>query len=231
MRVLARISYTLAGLALAAPAGAWADPPASAETGHHHHPRRTLFGRQRQCVDCQRAQARAQTGVTPPPPPVLPVPMVSGGECASCGGQTQVVSAHHQGRAGVASVGAQPGYAVVGNEPVNQMSPDGSPLPIGVVQPQLAAAGQPSARMPMSMPAGAGPRDGDVMASSYSPAPPMPPGANRPHILSHLLGVSGLGRDGREARQRRKEEAHASIPYGVNPQTITELPAKAVYGR
>ncbi|MFO0950347.1 MAG: hypothetical protein U0835_04205 [Isosphaeraceae bacterium] len=54
---------------------------------------------------------------------------------------------------------------------------------------------------------------------------------NRPHIVSHLLGVSGIGREAREARARRREEAHAAIPYGPSSQPVSELPARMVYGR
>lgn len=232
MRVLARISCTLAGLALAAPVAAWAGPPTSADpsaAAKPHKHRRTLFGGERLCAECQRARAKAEHGVNVPPPPPLPGPAVSGGECTACGAATQVTASHGpmKGAPGMASTAGGPGYAVVGAEPpVDYAATGADPLPVGVATPRMASRPAPAPARP-----GAGPRDASLMTSSYSPAPPVAPGANRPHVLSHLFGLSDLGRESRAKYERRREEAHASIPYGTQAPTVTELPAKAVYGR
>jgi hypothetical protein len=238
MRVLARISCTLAGLALAAPVAAWADPPptadpAAAPVKPHKH-RRSLFGGERLCAECQRARAMALDGVNVPPPPAYPPGVViNGGDCATCGNPRPVlarggsltespgaVAAPAAGTALAASAGhaavsgESPGYAAVGSEPA----------PIGVVQPRVAAVAP--ARKP-----GAGPFDGAVAPSSYSPAPPQPPGVNRPHIIAHLLGISDMRHALHESMDRHLDDAHAAISYGPQEPTVTELPAKAVYGK
>ena len=65
-----------------------------------------------------------------------------------------------------------------------------------------------------------------------APDPIKPAGSNRPHILSHLFGLSAIGSDYREAKQRRRGEDHASIRYD-QPQAerVTDLPASKVYGK
>jgi hypothetical protein len=107
-----------------------------------------------------------------------------------------------------------PGYAVVGG-----MVPGADPSPIGVATAGPAAAG------------GRGPYDRSVMPASVASDPLSPPGHNRPHVIGHLFGVTALGRDWRESRERRERESHASIPYGAPNQQVTELPAAMVYGR
>jgi hypothetical protein len=56
-------------------------------------------------------------------------------------------------------------------------------------------------------------------------------GHNRPHIISHLFGLDAIGRRGREERERRNREKHASISYQPHTGPVTELPASLVYGR
>jgi hypothetical protein len=55
--------------------------------------------------------------------------------------------------------------------------------------------------------------------------------ANRPHILSHLLGVGGIRKHIRESREDKGREAHASIAYDAPTQPVNELPASVVYGK
>ena len=96
---------------------------------------------------------------------------------------------------GRAVVGGESDYAFYGNDPA----------PIGMVQPRLAAAGA------MSRPGG--PRDRSVMPTSSPSDPLLPKAASSPHVLSHLFGLSAIGRDAAR-RERRKEEKHARIAYG-----------------
>jgi hypothetical protein len=255
MRVLATVGYTLAGLMLAAPAARAQQPvyyapvpagmapagmapapapyyapvpagmapagmapagmaPAPAPTQAPHKHKRSLFGGEKLCPDCQRARVKAQDGVNVPPPPPLPGVVSSGGSCTACGGHTHMVL-NGDPRSMMTAGGEASGYAVVGNDPT----------PIGEVQPMLAGSRPtPGAR-------GGGPRDASVMMSGYSPTPVKPDGVNRPHVISHLLGVSAIGRQSREARARRKEERHASIAYGPQQTPpVNDLPARMVYG-
>lgn len=224
MHLLARTGLALLGLALAAPVAVWADPPASADSSNPHQHRRGLFGKQKLCAECQRAKLQAQ-GINIPPPPALPQGVVTtdGGVCTTCqqaAGQEGVVISSTEAAPGYAVVGGDsaPGYAVVGGQ-----MPTADPSPIGVVQGRPAQA--------PGRPAGT---DRSVMQASVAPAPDpvRPAGSNRPQILSHLFGISAIGRDYREAKQRRKGEAHAAIRYDQPPtERVTDLPASKVYGK
>lgn len=223
MHLLARTGLAFLGLALATPVAVWADPPASASSNPHNH-RRGLFGKQKLCAECQRAKLQAQ-GINIPPPPSLPGQVVSegvvteGGVCTACqAGQGAVVSDSASGYAVVGGDSA-PGYAVVGGQ-----APSADPSPIGVVQARPTQAPGRSAGTDRSV----------MQASNAGPAPDpiKPAGSNRPQILSHLFGFSAIGRDYREARQRRKGEEHASIRYDQpEAQRVTDLPASKVYGK
>jgi hypothetical protein len=257
MRMLARIGLTLAGLALAVPAAsrAQAPDPASpaaptAKRGGHKllRPRLGKHANPRLCADCQRRKLMAEKGVNVPPPPMLPPGTVpSGSACAVCGGLTTVVSGKltpammlSSGTISAPSsmtASAAPGRAVVGDEPPGFAAVGPEPTPIGVVQPRLAAGGY-GAGAGVGVGAGpAFPRDPSVMATSASAASVTParepvslPGTNRPHILSHLIGVTAIGRDFRANRERQRMEQHASISYGSGNEPVTELPASMVYG-
>jgi len=228
MRLLTRTTLAVVGLALAGPASTWADPPAPAGAPHKHP--RGLFGKEKLCADCQRAKLQSQ-GISIPPPPSLPTGTVTtsvGGECTACqNGQyhehpgviSEGVPVANSG-SGYAVVGgdAAPGYAVVGGE-----GPVIDPSPIGVVQARPNQVGPQ-----------AGPRtaDSSVMQTSIpAPDPVKPLGSNRPRILSHLFGVSAIGRDYREERQRKRGQEHASIRYDNQPTQVKDLPASQVYGR
>lgn len=233
MHLLARTGLAVLSLALATPVAVWADPPASTGSNPHNH-RRGLFGKQKLCAECQRTQLQAQ-GINVPPPPSLPGQVVTagvmpegivtegvvteGGVCTTCqaGQQGVVVSDSASGYAVVGGDSA-PGYAVVGGQ-----APTSDPSPIGVVQSR-----------PNQAPGRSAGTDRSVMQASVTPAPEpiRPAGSNRPQILSHLFGFSAIGRDFREARQRKKNEEHASIRYDQpQAQRVTDLPASKVYGK
>ena len=212
MRRLARIGLAALGLAVAAPVAVWAGQPVTASTGakKHKHPR-NLFGKEKLCVECQRAKLKAQ-GIDMPAPPPLPQGVVmEGGVCTTC----------QPGAPGMAVVNGDtaPGFAVVGDP----MMPGEGPAPIGVVQ---ARPGGPM--MP-----GAGLMDRSVMPTSIprAPEPIAPAESNRPHVISHVLGLSAIGRDRRADAHRRAGQKHASIRYGAEEPRVTELPASKVYGR
>ncbi|SIO44364.1 hypothetical protein SAMN05444166_4770 [Singulisphaera sp. GP187] len=217
MTLLTRTGLALLGLALATPVAVWADPPASAGNPHNH--RRGLFGKQKLCAECQRAKLQAQ-GINIPPPPSLPAGGVTteGGVCTACqAGQGMVVS---DSAAGYAVVGGDsaPGYAVVGGQ-----VPSADPSPIGVVQ------GRPS-----QAPGRSAGTDRSVMQASTMPAPDpvRPAGSNRPRVLSHLFGLSEIGSEYRERKQRLRGQDHASIRYDQpETQRVTDLPASKVYGK
>jgi hypothetical protein len=118
-----------------------------------------------------------------------------------------------------------PGYAVVGGE--TMQGPE--PAPIGV-----ARGRQPSwagARMAGAGP-GAGPYDPSVVPTALPPAQVAlaGPGAERPHIISHLFGIPKLGRS-RRAREDKERQKHASITYDRSATQVNELPASLVYGQ
>jgi hypothetical protein len=211
------------GASLASPA------PAVASHNHHHH---GLLGR-RHCVECQRAHAKAADGVDVPPPPGYPggvtlapgETLVSGPVVVS----ERVVASSDPNAPGYAVVGGPevaPGYAVV-----NGGAPGAEPAPIGVATAGHGAPTDP--RMAAAMPRpGAGSYDPSVMQSSV-PAAPTPmdgPGHNRPHVISHLLGLPILGHHYQE-HQAKKREQHAAVAYGDPNEKVTELPASMVYGR
>ena len=150
-----------------------------------------------------------------------------------CGGHTVVASAHPEHSTAAMPnqaypqmpaqmMAGTPGHAVIGAGGENTV--EGEPAPIGMVAPRMASAPTPPA-------AGPGTRDPAVGMSAFSPSPLKPAGANRPHIVSHLLGLSGIGRDAHDARVRRKEETHAAISFGPQDSPVTDVPASTVYGR
>jgi hypothetical protein len=71
------------------------------------------------------------------------------------------------------------------------------------------------------------------MPTSFSTEPYDPVGHNRPHILTHLFGLDSIGQRGREERERRSREKHASIPYQqpLSGSRVDDVPSKLVYGR
>jgi hypothetical protein len=213
MRRLAPIGLALAGLALAAPTTLRAEKPATSAPGHKHP--RGLFGKRKLCVECQRAELRAKEGIDMPAPPPLPQGVVmEGGSCPTCppGGSMMVVSGEAPGHAMVG--GPAPGYAVAGGA---------EPAPIAAVQPRGMA--QVAGR--------SAPTDRSVMPTSIPAPDPMPnAGHNRPHIISHLFGLSAIGQTRREEAEKRAGQKHASIRYDNAPSPkVTELPSSVVYGR
>jgi hypothetical protein len=255
MRILARLGVGLCGLAITASPLVKADDrpakPARAVKTPHTHKGKGLFGA-KYCVECQREAAWKNDGVDVPPPPsgiagvVMPDPgraapvhmsHVQGpaGNCAACeAGAATVAGSYAPGYAStgdpaIAGYDA-PGHAVVGG-PDDMMASNGaSPSPIGVAKasqgqwgPQVAAGGPRSSF------------DSSVLPSSMIPAAPTPienlP-SRKPRVISHLLGVSAIGRDLRDLRaSRNRDDSHASISYDPAVQPVTELPASVVYGK
>jgi hypothetical protein len=79
---------------------------------------------------------------------------------------------------------------------------------------------------------GAGSYDPSVMPTSVPPPPtPMPgPGHNRPHVISHMLGLPIIGKR-YEERVEKRRELHSAEAYGPSNEKVNELPASMVYGR
>ncbi len=260
MRIHSRLLLGMFGLALAVPTmagaapigddeGAYATPggqPQPQTTAHHH---KGLFGR-RHCVECQRAYVKAHDGVdVPAPPPIEPGAMMhgqviagqamAGGSCPTCQGNAVVTGpvltadAHAPGYAVVGGPGAMasadaPGYAVVGEAPFGQ-----DPAPIGISRSGQGPAGGPRmAAMGGARPGAAGPYDPSVVPTSIPPAQVAMegPGHNRPHIISHLLGLPKLGQIRRD-REDKEREKHAAIAYDQPGAKVTEIPASMVYGK
>lgn len=131
-----------------------------------------------------------------------------------------------------------PGHAVVGGPEeapgmavVNGGMPAAEPTPIGVARGSLNAPVDP--RMAAAMPRrGPGSYDPAVMPTSVpaAPAPMNGPGHDRPHIISHMLGLPRLGHHHAEREEKRREN-HAMEAYGPNNEKVDDLPASMVYGR
>ena len=244
MRVLGRIGSALAVLALAAPSAALAQqapgmastmpnlaptpaPTVVAAPAPHRH-KWSLFGRNRHCVECQRAEAYRRHGVQVPPPPTMQgAEMTHAGTCADCGKPVVVMKNLGSGGgstlvhadAAAAAAPSPPGIASIG-EPAPGVGPEA----IGVYSASVAA----STPAPNGM---KNARDEAVMQSSMASSSPVPGHThNRPHIISHLLNLDEIGKERRE-RTDKKNTAHASISYGPTAAPVSELPAKMVYGK
>jgi hypothetical protein len=129
------------------------------------------------------------------------------------------------GYAVVGGMAAAPGYAVVGD------APGFGPEPVGVARGHQAAWG--NQRLATSgMRANAGPYDPSVVPTSLPPAQVAlaGPGHDRPHVISHMLGLPKIGRHARE-REAKARAKHAAIAYGEPNRAVTELPASMVYAR
>ncbi len=257
MQVKGRWLLGLCGLALGIPGVVMADQPGDAQapaavgapdapdqSPHRHHHHWTVFGR-RHCVECQRAYVKAHDGVDVPAPPPLepgampaPAGALASKPCVTCEGSTVVsgpMMSANSPAPGYAVVGpgapamasaSAPGYAVVGGEVVTGMDP----APIGMYRGGLSSAGgaQTAAAGPRP---GAGPYDPAVVPTNIPPGQVAlaGPSSDRPHIISHLLGLPRLGQLRRQAEEKEREK-HAAISYDQPNQTVTELPASMVYG-
>jgi hypothetical protein len=250
MRIRARLLLGLYGLMLVVPTIAAAAPLGEDEAGYaaaggqppsqpapHHH--KGLFGR-RHCVECQRAYVKAHDGVDVGAPPVLPPGATIQGpvlaaQVSTCGpcqgngvvsGPIMMANGSAPGYAVVDGTGMMananaPGYAVVGG-----IASGEEPSPIGV-----SRAGQDPRMAAMGPRAGAGAMDPSVVPASIPPAQVAlaGPGHDRPHVISHLLGIPKLGAHRRELEDKERQK-HAAIAYDQPGAKITELPASMVYG-
>jgi hypothetical protein len=149
------------------------------------------------------------------------------GTCDACGHPKTVVQggAYIQQAPGAAqaygAAGAYPGAA--GHAVSGAPNYGGAgPAAIGVYPPQLAA----SAAAPVRG------RDTAVMPVGIASDPIPPADHNRPHVVRHMLHLDMIGRGRAQQAELHRGEKHASIPYGPQGQaTVTELPAKVVYGK
>jgi hypothetical protein len=161
----------------------------------------------------------------PPPPgyPGAPGTVIAGGSMVIHDSQAPGYAV----AGGPAVPGDVPGYAVVGGP----SSSAGEPAPIGIARNAQYAGMDPRMAAVPRRP-GAGPYDPSVMASSLPPpqTPMNGPGHDRPHIISHLLGLPRIGQHWQERDEKRREK-HASIAYDQPNTVVTELPASAVYSK
>ena len=195
------------------------------------------------CPECKRAEMKAQ-GVNIPPPPMVNGTIVMSTPCDVCkltsitygqptitsygngsapvlNGSMVAANASMPGRAVVGGPMAMqaPGYAVIGGE----MNGPAEPAPIGVMQ---ARSAPPSAG-PGALAGRSASTDRAVMQSSATLGAPntiAAPGHNRPHVLSHALGLTAIGRGWREERNRHRGETHARISYDAPEAKVTEVP-------
>jgi hypothetical protein len=129
---------------------------------------------------------------------------------------------------GLATASSLPsGHAVVGGGAVQ----GANPTPVGVSRAsQFQGSGS---HLTTADPRMARPNDPSVLPSAMIPAqtPISDSQSGRPHVISHLLGVSAIGRRQREERERKEREQHAAITYDAPYQAVKELPASMVYGK
>ena len=207
-----------------------APAPGPQMAGPMPHRHKGLFG-WKHCVECQRARVKQRDGVDIPPPPSQPGMagmavqggMVVSGPVVITDSQGEVIRESQEGGFAVVGPGGDPsapGVAVVGGA---------EPTPVGVARggqnpladPRLAA---------MSRRPGAGSFDASVVPTSIPAAPDAMsgPGHDRPHIISHVLGLPQLGRLRRD-REEKERQHHAAIAYGDPNRKVTEVPASVVY--
>jgi len=178
---------------------------------------------------------------------------------ASAGAPVMASNGAMPGRAVVG--GETPGYAVNGVATsgyaiIGGTIPIAEPAPVGVVRGRYAYQ-YPNAGMPMAgAPRPTGPgvpggpaqptmmaqrpargsrnsktSDSAVLPTAFSNDPYVPDQHNRPHILSHMLGLDAIGHRSRVERERRERENHASIRYQPANEPVTDLPSTMVYGK
>jgi len=225
-------------------------PVAAAPAAKHSH--KGLMG-WRHCVECQRARARAESGIDVPPPP-------SAGPRAAMTSQGAII---HQGHAqhdhaqAIGSTGCaacEAGAVVVGPVTVTESYPSGHAVANGVMTASDIPAGHAVVGGVDPAPVGVsrasqgnftpinamaatgpppGPRDPSVMPTSMIPPQTAlgGPTGGRPRIISHLLGLPDLRRLRRDSDAQKGREAHASISYQENSGPVSELPASMVYGK
>jgi hypothetical protein len=222
------------------PVGAGSAPAASAP---HNH--KGLLG-WRHCTECQRARAKAESGIdVPPPPSSMPQGQVvhQGHSHGHDHGQGQVVgstgcAACEAGAVTITETDAFPAGHAVSNEmmsssdmPAGHAVVGSDPAPVGISR---SSQGNFT---PFNAMAAGGPRqaqrDPSVMPTSTIPAQTAMGGheAGRPRIISHLFGLPDLRRLRKETSSYKNREHHAAISYeeGVGP--VTDIPASMVYGK
>ena len=188
--------------------------------------RNGLFGWPKKCPICDR-QLVASAGVTPNAPMgvatapggVAPPQMTLWSEKSI---KTSLASN------GNASQNAPSGFAVAsdaapGRSLAFMPSYPGEPVP---VDSSMAPRGTAVARR-------SAPYDRSVLPTSVPPAqtPLDPHEHSRLHLIPRVLGLTAIGRQHREDRDRMSREKHASIAYEPQASPIADLPMSVVYSR
>lgn len=227
--------------------GAARSTPAAPSAKHKH---KGLLG-WKHCTECQRARAKAESGIdVPPPPSYIPQgsavheghahnhahpqgPADGSTGCAACEAGAVIV-----GPVTVTETDAfPPGHAVsnevmtTSNMPAGHAVVGSDPAPVGVSRSSQGSF------TPFNAMAAGGPRqaqrDPSVMPTSAIPPQTALGGqeGSRPRIISHLFGLPDLRRLRRDTASYKSRENHAMISYEENAGPVTEIPASMVYGR
>lgn len=198
----------------------------------HKHKGRTL------CAKCAAKMKQAGPS-SMPPGRIVGCEHSKNGVCSACLAALNLPGQFVTASSPVAAPAAAPGRAVASSSP-SAYAPQGydpamaEPTPVGVVQANFSQGG------PMGMPVAsfapqANNAPGRAVAESAAGRDPYQAKSGpfpRPHILGHLFGWSGMGRENAEARAQKKSEAHAMISYEANGTTpVEELPASMVFGK
>ena len=206
MRLRARMSLALFGLALAVPTAATAQGPAQpgASGGPHRHTK-GLFGNKRSCTECQVKELAAKgIHVPPPPPPIPDGAIVSEGECTACQSAPMVsgpMTSRVAMRPAMRSSAGRPRAMRWSGERSLRPSRRRSAWSIRA---SLRASRRPPPAVPGTM-------DRSLTPTSMAPNPIRPKTHNDPRVLSHLLGLSDLrprsacGPGGQGARGARQD--------------------------
>ncbi len=190
--------------------------------------------------------------MTPPTGRIVACAHSKNGVCPTCQALLEMPGTVTMGAPSPAPSAEVPGRAMVSNQPtarpsasgmnqVAQMTPVAAvydpstgpePTPIGVMQTNYAQPGMAPVA-PSSIPSASSMQPGHALAASgASPAPYQHKSTSsaNPHVLGHIFGYAGVASEWREERNKKKSQAHASIPYNSEGTTINEIPASMVYG-
>ncbi len=221
-----------------APAPTTAATPAPAPARHAHK------------LGMLSAHRAKKPDMTPPTGRIVACAHSKNGVCPACRTLLEMPGTFTMGTPASSPSTEAPGRAMVSHSPtarpaapgVNQfaqanqavydpsMSPE--PTPIGVMQTNYAQPGMVPAAA-SGVPTASSMQPGHALAASgASPAPFQHKSTSsvNPHVIGHIFGYSGVAAEWREERNRKKAQAHASIPYNNEGTTINEIPSSMVYG-
>ena len=204
----------------AAPAAPSAPASASTEAAHKHRNGKL-------CPACA-----AKMNASMPPGEIVRCEHMKKGVCPSC--QAALAAPGTFVTAPTAAPSA-PGRAVVSSgSPADAGM--GEPAPVGVMRAGFSQANGP-AGMQSAVPSNApGHAVAESAAGSSTPGRALyqkkSDGFPHPHIIRHLLGLSGNRAERREEAAFKKSQAHAMESYDSNaPAGVSELPASTVFGK